>query len=282
VLNRPLQLPALLADNLPGQSTFFLHYLVNQFALAALIDLLQLPGLTLYLAERALSCCSGGGGPGGTPKRGGKGGGGGGGGGGCAQLCTAPFRWLRALLRRGLTFWQEGDYLHFYVYARLVLVSSIALVFCFVAPIAMVFALGYYAFLYPGLAGALREIYTRPLVDTGGAVWQQAVAFQTYALIVAQLLLAGVMVTKAHYPCALGALIVCAVTFALERRMRQRLAGQAQRLPLQACVELDLARARDPRVAVGQLNLTPFLYDSGEPASAEGMSTSGSSGQLDR
>ena len=223
VINRPLQLPALLADNLPGQSTFFLHYLVNQFALAALIDLLQLPAIGLHVCERVFGCCCG------------------------------------RLLRKGLAFWHEGDYLHFYIYARLVLVSSIALVFCFVAPVAMVFALGYYAFLYPWLAGALREIYTKPLVDTGGAVWQQAVAFQTYALIVAQLLLAGVMVTKAHYPCALAALIVCGVTFALERSMRNRLAGQAQRLPLQLCVELDAAHKDVPRV---QLNLTPFLYDS--------------------
>lgn len=225
VINRPLQLPALLADNLPGQSTFFLHYLVNQFALAALIDLLQLPAVALHVCERLFGCCCG------------------------------------RLLRRGLAFWQEGDYLHFYIYARLVLVSSIALVFCFVAPVAMVFALGYYAFLYPWLAGALREVYTKPLVDTGGAVWQQAVAFQTYALIVAQLLLAGVMVTKAHYPCALAALIVCGVTFVLERSMRNRLAGQAQRLPLQLCVELDAAPKGVPRM---QLNLTPFLYDSQE------------------
>ena len=92
-------------------------------------------------------------------------------------------------------------------------------------------------------------------------MWQQAVAFQTYALIVAQLLLAGVMVTKAHYPCALAALIVCGVTFVLERSMRNRLAGQAQRLPLQLCVELDAAPKGLPRV---QLNLTPFLYDSQE------------------
>jgi len=202
VINRPLQLPALLADNLPGQSTFFLHYLVNQFALAALLDLLQLPGLALHLGIKALGCCC------------------------CAR---GP---VGKLLRTLLDFWQEGDYLHFYVYARLVLVSSIALVFCFVAPLAMVFALGYYAFVYPNMARTLREIYTRPQVDTGGEIWQQAVLFQTYALLLAQLLLAGVMVTKAHYPCALASFAICGGTFVIARQMRLRMAGQAQRLPL--------------------------------------------------
>ena len=94
VINRPLQLPALLADSLPGQSTFFLHYLLNQFALATLLDLMQLPGLALYALLAATSCCCG------------------------SRGCVAR------LLKKGLDFWQEGDYLHFYVYARLVLVRT--------------------------------------------------------------------------------------------------------------------------------------------------------------
>ena len=247
VINRPLQLPALLADNLPGQSTFFLHYLVNQFGLAALLDLLQLPGLMLQAAIYTVQCCA--------PRR--------------AE--SAPDRpgLVRRLLRRGLDFWQEGDYLHFYVYARLVLVCSVGLVFCFVAPVAIIFALAYIAFLYPLMARTLREIYTRPQVDTGGEVWRQAMFFETCALILAQLLLAGVMVTKAHYPCALTALIICGVTVAVERTIRLRMAGQAQRLPLQRCVELDAARSKeraDIKSAQGasDLNLTPFLFDTAD------------------
>ena len=159
---------------------------------------------------------------------------------------------------------EQGASGHTYVvglYAQLVLISSISLTFMFVAPLAPAAALLFFGVAYPAHAAVLRNVHGPMAVDTGGAVWQQAVAFQTYALIVAQLLLAGVMVTKAHYPCALAALIVCGVTFVLERSRRNRLAGQAQRLPLQLCVELDAAPKGVPRV---QLNLTPFLYDSQE------------------
>ena len=130
----------------------------------------------------------------------------------------------------------------------------------------MIFSLGYYVFLYPVLARALREIYTRPQVDTGGEVWQQAVLFQTYALMLAQLLLAGVMVTKAHYPCALATLFILVGTVGIFRSMRLRMVGQAQRLPLQRCIALDRERKADPGGRQA-LNLTPFLYDHPEAPS---------------
>ena len=128
----------LLADKLPGESTFFLHYLCNQFVVAAVFDLLLAPALALEACQAL-----------------------------CGRCCAAaPARWAALL--------QGGDQLHLFVYARAVLVATVGIIFGFVAPVTFVFALALLAGLYPVWARALREAYRPPTVDTGGEVWVQA------------------------------------------------------------------------------------------------------------
>ena len=68
----------LLADKLPGESTFFLHYLCNQFVVAAVFDLLLAPALALEACQAL-----------------------------CGRCCAASTRWAALL--------QSGDELHLFV-----------------------------------------------------------------------------------------------------------------------------------------------------------------------
>ena len=88
----------------------------------------------------------------------------------------------------------------------------------------------------------LRGVDGHPEVDTGGVVWEQAVRFQTWSLLLGQTLLIGILMLKSST--AGAALALCAVVFTLVRThaLRVRYSGLASGISLQRAVALD-ARA---------------------------------------
>ena len=69
------------------------------------------------------------------------------------------------------------------LYTRMVLISSIYHVFMVVAPLTTLFAWLYFLPAYPLHAQILLHVLGRPEVDTAGAVWEQAVRYQTVGLL---------------------------------------------------------------------------------------------------
>ena len=92
------------------------------------------------------------------------------------SLLTAP--WLLPLAMYGRYVLD--------VYTRLVLLSSIYHVFLIVAPLSTVFAWLYFLPAYPLYGRLLLRAVGRPSVDTFGALWEEAVRYQTIGLLVAQ------------------------------------------------------------------------------------------------
>mmetsp|Transcript_3893 Transcript_3893/g.8460 ORF Transcript_3893/g.8460 Transcript_3893/m.8460 type:complete len:163 (+) Transcript_3893:719-1207(+) len=127
-------------------------------------------------------------------------------------------------------------------YARLVLAMQIALVFMFIAPIVSLSVLCFVAMSYPIWARMLHQGMERPVVDTAGFIWEQAVVYQGYALLLAQLLLTGVLFKKG---CPQGGGVIILLSFfSLYRllKMRMKWGGAARSMPLRMAIELDQAR----------------------------------------
>lgn len=113
-----------------------------------------------------------------------------------------------------------GDYKLDKPYAKLVLITQIGLVFLFVAPIVPVVVLVFVATAYPIWARLLHHGIQRPVVDTAGMLWEQAIVYQGYSLSLSQLLLAGVLLKKQIF--AGGALIVLLFFFSIFRQLQMR------------------------------------------------------------
>ena len=78
-------------------------------------------------------------------------------------------------------------------------------------------------------------------MDTGGAIWEQAVRYQAYGLVVAQLLLSGVLFKKYEYASASFIILLAVYTLRRVLAMLRKWGGVARALPLAVCVDLDAA-----------------------------------------
>jgi len=208
ILDEPLQLPQLLASALPAQSEFFLNYLNTVTVLLLLFDLLRFMSLCALWFEKICCCVFG-----------------------CSNF------WSNFLDNQNY-----GDYRLESPYARAVLMMQIAFVFMFIAPLVPVMVLAFMIVAYPVWARLLNEGIERPIVDTAGMLWEQAIVYQGYALLLAQLLLMGVLLKKQCL--AGGVIIILLLLFSLYRllKMRSKWGGAARQMPLRMAVELDASR----------------------------------------
>lgn len=133
------------------------------------------------------------------------------------------------------------------MYTRMVLMSSIYHVFMIVAPLSTFFAWLYFLPSYPLQAHVLLRVLGRPGVDSRGAVWEEAVHYQTIGLLVSQVLLLGVISVQSP---STAFLIVAAFTFTLVRTSQMETnALRVRRMLLQRCAQLDRADGGEPAFA---------------------------------
>ena len=211
IVEKPLQLPVLLAGKLPHQSTFFVNFIVLQIAFALPLDLLQLGPLCLEALQFGCCCCFG------CARRGGE-------------------RWAEWLMKT--------DYRLLYIYARVVLVVSVGVVFACVAPLVLPFTLAFLAVAAPLYTANMRLVYAPPMVDTGGSLWEAATFYESAALAIAQLLLGGMQLSKEHPAGALLCALCFFATLVRDRTLRNHYGALAKRLPLERLREIDDAERR--------------------------------------
>jgi len=135
----------------------------------------------------------------------------------------------------------NGDYKLGYVYARVVLLMQIGIVFLFIAPLVATMsflALGMMALIFAKL---LRHVQAPPVVDTAGKLWEQAIVYEGYGFILAQLLLIGVLVNKMAFIEAAFVAILTVFTIWRVVKLRNTWGRKARTLPLRTCIELDAA-----------------------------------------
>ena len=102
------------------------------------------------------------------------------------------------------------------------------------------FAWLYFLPAYPLHAQILLHVLGRPEVDTAGAVWEQAVRYQTIGLLVSQLLLIGVAALKESPTATVLIVIAFGLTFVRSAQL-QRHAKRSRSIMLTQCAQLDLA-----------------------------------------
>lgn len=200
----PLRLPVMLAQNLPGQATFFMHYVLNSLLYSMMLEATQAFRLIRLLAH--LAC---GGGP---PKE-----------------------------RRDESLDAErGRLQHINLtYARHVLLSGVWLTFFLIAPLAPFFALIYFVPSYFLSALLLRHQEGRPALETGGRCWEGAMRYQNWSFIIALMLLLGIMVLKRTMGGSLLVLVALVYTMVRTARLRRRYEAKAGALSLQQIVEVE-------------------------------------------
>jgi len=272
-LENPIDVPYLLAGTLPSQSSFFMHYLLNQILFAYLLEGAQLITLCTFVicklsrrrpkaakqpaADRPvanepaavpptpsapLSAP-----PSDLPS--------------AAPPSAAPSATPSALPSSAPSLAVDDDGLPTYepqgeearrqrltiIYARTTLCSGIFLTFLFIAPLIVPIALVYFVPSYPLYAVLLRNVEGRPEVDTGGAMWEQAIRFQTWTLLLSLVLLMGVLVLK-NSPFGFVLVLISFIYVAFHTyRLRHRYSGIAAGLPVQRCDQLDHAEPAEPR-----------------------------------
>ena len=272
-LENPIDVPYLLAGTLPSQSSFFMHYLLNQILFAYLLEGAQLITLCTFVicklsrrrpkaakqpaADRPvanepaavpptpsapLSA------PPATPPP-------------AAPPSAAPPATPSALPSAAPSSAVDDDGLPTYepqgeearrqrltiIYARTTLCSGIFLTFLFIAPLIVPIALVYFVPSYPLYAVLLRNVEGRPEVDTGGAMWERAIRFQTWTLLLSLVLLMGVLVLK-NSPFGFVLVLISFIYVAFHTyRLRHRYSGIAAGLPVQRCDQLDHAEPAEPR-----------------------------------
>jgi len=209
ILQNPTQLPQLLAASLPSQSVFFLNFLNTTAVVVCLTDLLRLFPLVMLAFSR---CC-----------------------------CTKGDR-ARCLSNTAKQNVQ--DYKIGYDYAKLVLAIQIALVFMFIAPVMSLMVLVYTLLTIAIMAKTLDECFDTPLVDTAGVLWEQAVVYEGYSLVIAQLLLFGLLLKKEAYVSAPFILTCAVLTLVRLLQLRSNWGRKARNLPLRVAMELDHERLR--------------------------------------
>ena len=172
---------------MPAQSTFFVSYILNTIILVSLLDLLRVLPLLSY-ACCAAACataqrCQGFAGL-------------------CCKRCEPDDRSQRES-SAGSAADDDDDtppactsrqYV-LEIYAKLVFVSSIYHVFMIVAPLCAPFACLFFLLALPLYSHILLHVIGAPRsgerVETAGEVWEQAVRYQTFGLLVSQVPLFG-------------------------------------------------------------------------------------------
>ena len=220
----PTELPYLLAGYLPLQSTFFIHYVLNGVLFVAIFDMLQFFPLLSYLLQAC--CCR------------------------CAswrveephEEMVIPEPYKEEDKRQRLAI----------IYAKLVLILGIVLVFNITNPLVPFMGLLYFLPAYPLYALLFLNVFGAPEVDTAGEVWEQAIRYETWTLLIAQTLVFGILTLKSS---PVGAIAAGAAVIYTARRtylLRRRYSGLASCLPLQQTTRLDDAAAA-ARPAAGPL-----------------------------
>jgi len=204
LLNDPLSLPRMFAQNLPGQSTFFMHYSLSGILYVNIFDTLQLNELIVFVFK-------------GMPCK--------------ADDVPAPPPYSAHDRRQR----------YIMIYAKLYLMMGIWLTFFLIAPMNILIGFIYFVpsyFIYPTL---LRHIDGPPEVDTGGDCWEQAIRYTNWTYHIAHVLLIGILTLKRMME---GAVLVgIALVYVAFRtsRLKAKFSGRATALSLQRCVDLQEA-----------------------------------------
>jgi len=261
-VRKPTDLPFLLAGTLPGQSNFFMHYLLNQILFVYLFDGTQCFALLEFACCVWRGTCCLGRRPapaseaadGAPPAK------------SVAGLVRLPDgTWgteaeaaaaaAAALRKAQVAAASEDAYASMppyerpsaearrqrllIMYAKLTLCSGIFLTYLFIAPVMSAIALLYFLPCFPIYAVLLAQIEGVPEVDTGGAMWMQAIRFQTWTFLIAQTLLAGVLALKLA-PIGVGFTVASILYVAYHtHKLRTRYSGIAEGLPVQRLAQLD-------------------------------------------
>ena len=263
------EIPRILARALPGYATFFMTYICNALLFVGLFDVLQPLSLVDHLVRRVWralysTCrsCAGyddGSKPAAAPSSAGLPGGAGtsteaavdeeateaGSVGampfrdGSRAECGATGDGVRSDGVAVGAHEYDSQYM-LSLYTRMVLISSIYHVFMVVAPLTTLFAWLYFLPAYPLHAQILLHVLGRPEVDTAGAVWEQAVRYQTVGLLVSQLLLIGVAALKESPTATVLIVIAFGLTFVRTAQL-QRHAKRSRSILLTQRAQLDLA-----------------------------------------
>jgi len=208
LVSDPFQLPFLLAQNLPTQSTFFMHYILSGMLYVAAFDVLRVFEW-LYLL---LYCHP------------------------CKQTADAP---PSAELKAAFPPAETRQRVVM-IYAKLYLMMGIWLTFMFVAPMAVLISFFYFVPSYWIYGPILRNVDGPVEVDLGGECWEETIRYSNWTYHIAHVLLIGILILKEE-PAA-SILVVIALVYAMFRtgRLRQRFSGHATALSLQRCVEMQL------------------------------------------
>ena len=117
-----------------------------------------------------------------------------------------------------------------------------------VAPLTTLFAWLYFLPCHPLHAQLLLRVLGRPAVDSKGAVWEEAVAYQTAGLVLSQVLLLGVTLLKRSVQGSVLALLALVLTVARSAQMVGH-AARGHHVPLHRCAQLDRADGGAPAFA---------------------------------
>jgi len=233
ILENPTEIPSLLAGALPGQSTFYMHYILNGILVGAALEAIQLNPLWMFWVRWIWHQCTHrgvldetGAKPPMPPP--------------AAQ--TAAYRWQRIAM----------------TYATVVLQSGIFLMYMMVAPVSIFLSLLYFSFAYLLYAYLLTNVDGHPAVDTAGACWEQAVRYETWSLLVAEILLFGILTLRDSTVGAVFAALAVAYTMFFTNALRHRYEPLANQLSAQAAVALDDAGAHSKSPVAAFDSLAPY------------------------
>ena len=85
-------------------------------------------------------------------------------------------------------------------------------------------------------------MYDPPIVETAGKLWEQAVTYEGYALLLSQLLLFGVLLKKQAFIEAPILIPLFAFTLWRVLQLRRVWGRKAKTLPLRVAIDLDAGR----------------------------------------
>ena len=235
ILENPTNLPIMLAQSIPGQATFFMHYVLSGILFVALFDGFQCIAL---LANGIIPCC--------------------------AAACFKD----RAASIDEVTPGYDGATCRMRVvniYAKLFMMMGIWLTFMIVAPLSGPISFLYFVPSYWIYGVVLRQIDGVPEVDTAGECWEEAIRYSNITYLIAYVILIGILILKRSIPGAVltgAAAIYVAVR---SYRLQQKFSGQATALSLQRCVDLHEGRAS----ADSENTLLQYATSEGQKAAAD-------------
>ena len=136
---------------------------------------------------------------------------------------------------------------------RLVLISSIYQVFLVIAPLSALFGWLYFLPAYPLYSHILLRVLGTPPVDTAGAVWEEAIRFQTIGLLVSQFLLFGVAALKESITTSVLSLLSFVLVWVRTSQLEAKFVPHGKHMPLQRCKQLDAIGGGDASLSAYSL-----------------------------